>query len=521
MKVKDLSTDTIEQARKIYWNREMKWDDRMKQIIDLFGGVSERTARKWCAEKLNFKEKAQVASIEQIELAKTKVLNNDKNIFLVTSVQNASEINRKFLDNLKSYADFINAQLLIIPYIYHNRNNKLVDKKVGDMWFPKEVEEYLMLNRLDINENFSILGDVAVSPTAIMPLTNLESLTGRHSCCIGHPRVHMKSLPVFEDRPKIMFTTGTLSKPNFSNSKIGKISEFHSTYGALIIEKDGPEFYARQITAKNDGSFNDLYFNVNNDVVTRNKNIPAIIKGDLHYPFYDKNVYKESFDKLIPKIKPAKVFIHDLVDFKSINHHEANDYVQVFRNFKEGVGLLESEIEGAMNFLDKIKHLNLYIINSNHDRFLENFIINTDIRKASVNTLKYLEYAKIMLDGKAPKGVLAYLIEERFPNIKCLGRDESHLVKDIEVGCHGSDGIGGSKGSAIQFKSLNIKIITGHGHNVSRYDGSVQVGCNCLKRLGYNHSASSWVHSDVIIHNDGKIQTILYLGPNAEYTTLK
>ena len=174
-----------------------------------------------------------------------------------------------------------------------------------------------------------------------------------------------------------------------------------------------------------------------------------------------------------------------------------------------------------MEFLEKIKHLNIRIVNSNHDRFLESFIINSDIKRANINTLKYLEYAKVLLEGKAPKGLLAYIIEQRFPEIKCLGRDDSYMVKGVELACHGSDGISGSRGNAKQYKSLHIKVLTAHGHNVVRFDGSAQVGCNCLKRLGYNHSASSWVHGDIILHNDGKYQHILYLGPNSEYTILE
>jgi len=84
------------------------------------------------------------------------------------------------------------------------------------------------------------------------------------------------------------------------------------------------------------------------------------------------------------------------------------------------------------------------------------------------------------------------------------------------------DGVSGSRGNINQFKRLNTKIVTAHGHGVARYDGAVQVGCNCALRQGYNHSASDWVHSDVIIHkSDGKCQHILYIGPDAEFTTFK
>lgn len=521
MKFKELTQETIDKAKAIYWDRELPWDERMELLKNIFG-KSERTVRYWCSKRLDFKEKTDISlSTESLELAKIKELHDDKKIFLITSAQNASKINTKFLISLEAYAKKLNAQILVIPYMYHNPTNILATKEEGDMWYPKEIEGYLTLNRHNINKNFSILADVVISPTAIMPLTNLESMTGDHSCCVASPRIHMKSLPVFGDRPKLMFTTGTLSKPNFTRTKIGKISEFHSTYGALIVEKDGDEFYARQITAKDNGSFNDLWYHVDGECISRNENAAALIKGDTHFPFVNEKVHKMGFGDLVPRLNPSEIFLHDLIDFRSINHHEANNFVKVFRNQEDGLGSVEKEIEGAMLFLEKIKHLNIRIVNSNHDRFLESFIIDGDIKKAGMNTLQYLEYAKVLLEDKAPRGLLAYIIEKRFPEIKCFGRDDSYIIKGVELACHGSDGIGGSRGNAKQFKSLNIKVITAHGHNTSRYDGSAQVGCNCDKRLGYNHSASAWVHSDIILHNDGKFQHVFYLGPNSEYTTME
>ena len=56
MKFKDLTQEQIEYAQKVYSNKSISWDDRMKSLMDFFG-KSERTVRKWCSEKLNFKEK--------------------------------------------------------------------------------------------------------------------------------------------------------------------------------------------------------------------------------------------------------------------------------------------------------------------------------------------------------------------------------------------------------------------------------------------------------------------------------
>lgn len=46
MRFKDLTEEQIEQARNIYTDKELTWDERMKLLMDLFDR-SERTVRKW------------------------------------------------------------------------------------------------------------------------------------------------------------------------------------------------------------------------------------------------------------------------------------------------------------------------------------------------------------------------------------------------------------------------------------------------------------------------------------------
>ena len=70
MKFKDLTQEQIEYAQKVYSNKSMSWDDRMKSLVDFFG-KSERTVRKWCSEKLNFKERLEQEP-EVIKIAKEK-----------------------------------------------------------------------------------------------------------------------------------------------------------------------------------------------------------------------------------------------------------------------------------------------------------------------------------------------------------------------------------------------------------------------------------------------------------------
>ena len=61
MKFKDVTEKDKEYAYSIYSDKSLKWDERMTILTNFFNR-SERTVRKWCSEKFNFKEKVEKES---------------------------------------------------------------------------------------------------------------------------------------------------------------------------------------------------------------------------------------------------------------------------------------------------------------------------------------------------------------------------------------------------------------------------------------------------------------------------
>ena len=522
MKFSDLTDEQVNLAKKIYKDNSQPWDKRMRSLVDLLG-VSERTARKWCSDKDKFdlKETPDVES-EQYEAAKRRKIKKTATKFLITSAQSNTQVNSEFFENIEAYAKYHNAEIIVIPFRYKNPTS--IDSKIpeSDYWVD-EVAPYLVANRHNLNNNFSILGNVKIQPTATNPLSSIEALTINHSSIVGHPRVHLKVLPVLDsENPKIICSTGACTISNFSDSKSGAIGSFHHTLGFAIVEiKDREKFFIRQVTADKNGSFIDLYFNVKDGKVSRAKESLAVIKGDIHYGNHDEKVVNRSFKELIPKVNPKNIVLHDVFDGYSINHHEEHDFIKQYQKEITNKNSLKNEITNLFNWLDTIKKYNLIVVFSNHDDFLNRFIINSDVKKNIKNAMEYVEYAKILLENKAPKGLIAYLLNQKFKNIKCLGRNESCKIKDWEVGIHGMDGINGSRGSINQYRRLNCKLVTAHAHTAVRLDGALQVGTNTKLRMGYNNGVSNWTHSDVLITSNGKAQHIIYVGTEREFTTMK
>ena len=513
-------------AKKIYTDKELSWDDRMNLLVKFFG-KSERTVRKWCSEKLSFKEKVDVEP-EQYVKAKARVHDESKKRFIITWAQNNTPVHSGFLKNIEAYADYINADIHVIAGRYKNPTSIWSQNQQVEEKWDSNVVKYLDANRHDIHEFVSILSDIKIQPTAVNPMTGLQALSGVNSCIFGSPKVQLEMIPVLEGcKPKMMLTTGSITKKNYTDSKAGKTGDFHHTFGFVVVEiKDDEIFFVRQVTADDKtGNFSDLYFRVEGGLIKELDKLAAIVLGDVHYGHHDQKVL-DSTMTLMDKLIPKHVILHDVFDGNSISHHEMKDPFIQYGKEIAGTNDLEKEVEVMLNGLEAFeKYDNVVIVRSNHDDFLDRWLKNEDWKKQPTfkNSRLYMRYSDLLLEqyGKDPynvKGVIPSIINQKFPKFKTLGRSESYRVKNWELGQHGDIGSNGSRGSLLQFRRLNTKIVVGHYHSPGRKDGAIAVGTSTKLRVGYNNGASTWLQSHVIIHTDGRAQHINFV--NGEFTTL-
>jgi hypothetical protein len=555
MKFNELTEEDITHFTEVYKNKELSWDYRMNILMD-YTGKGERTVRKWSI-KLGLKERHDEQPEEYL-VAKARVFDNTKKRFIITWAQNNTPVHDRFLQNIKEYAKFIDADIHVIAGRYKNPTSVFTDKQY-DTW-EDSVLPYLDANRHDIHKYVSIMSDIKIQPTAINPMTSLHALSEENSCVFGAPKVQMEMIPVLEgQKPKIMLTSGACTESNYTDTKSGKHGEFHHTFGFVIVEiKDDDVFFARQVTANDDGDFTDLYNKVTfkgkrqpvvvkqgytqmfggeelerlldpliedrwvgDSTVTKMTKIAGIVFGDMHYGHHDNKVIDKTF-KLLEKLKPKHVILHDVFDGHSISHHERKDPFIQYQREMDGSNSLKYEVDNMLLNLKRFKKFsNVVIVRSNHDDFIDRWLKDVDWRKTATakNSLEYMEYASHILSGRAKQGVIPYLINMEFPKFNTLDRSSSYKVKSWEVGQHGDVGANGSRGSLLQFRKLNTKVIVGHYHSPGRRDGALAVGTSTHLRVGYNMGPSSWLQTHVIIHMDGKAQHINFI--DGEYTTFK
>lgn len=541
MKFDNLTEDNIEFIKKVYSSKELSWDERMAKLIEYLG-KSERTVRKWLV-KLGIKQKQQEDS-PQLKSARKKKINKKTDRYIITWAQNNTPVHEVFLRNIEAYASEIGAEIIIIAGRYKNPTSVFEDKEY-ETWHSRTMP-YLYAGTQSIHKHLIVVGDVKISPTAVTPMTSMEGFSGPESCIFGHPKIQMQMVPVLEDcPPKKMMTTGACTLPNYTDSKAGKKGEFHHMLGFVIVEiKNKNRFFTRQVTATDDGNFNDLIYNVKFDggnkkinivpgltflsdelegasIISRNKEIEAAILGDIHFGEHDQSVVDATLNVLFKKLKPKQVILHDVFDGYSISHHDEKDPFAQYHKEVDGKNDLNKEIELMLEGLAPFSKYNCVIVRSNHDDFLDRWLKRIDWRKASTmkNTLPYFKFSILLAERKAPKGIIPYVINEKYPNMITLGRSDSHRVYNWEVGQHGDVGASGSRGSANQFRRLNTKMIIAHSHSPNRKDGVIQVGTSTHLRVGYNIGPSSWLQSHAIIHSDGKAQQIDFIG--GEFSTFE
>ena len=523
MKFNELTDEQIQKAKEIYWDKNLTWDQRMKSLMDFFG-KSERTVRTWCSQKLKFKQNNFTTQAEQYIQAQKRVFDKTKKYYLFTWAQNNTPVHTRFFDNLVSYASFLDADIHVIPGRYKNPTSVFTDKNY-EAWDDR-VLPYLDATRNNINNNITLFGDIKIQPTATNPLSELQGLCYNTSCVFGSPKVHLQSIPVLQgNKPRIMMTTGACTVKNYTDSKNGKKGEFHHTYGAVIIEvKDSETVFFRQITAKDNGDFNDLYFNVSDGMVSSNNSIEAIIYGDIHAGEHDQELLDVTKTQILDKLTPNHIILHDVFSGISINPHETDPFIK-YGKMKNGNDDLRNEIMTLMDVLGQFKNYKkVVIVRSNHDDFLDRWLKNEDWKKQNtlVNSRLYMQFSDLLLeqyekDPRNVKGVIPTLINMSYPEYITLSLKDSYVVRGFELAMHGHLGVNGAKPSPEGFRKLNSKMISAHTHSTFRKDGLIVCGTSTKLRLNYTNGPSSWTQGHVIIDNYGKAQTIIFF--NGEFTT--
>jgi len=456
---------------------------------------------------------------EQYVEAKKRKLNKSK-YYIITCAQNNSKLNEEFWENIIAYSKFLKAEIHVTLNRYKNPTSTFDSSE--DKW-DNAIIPYSDAKRHLIHKKLELLSDIKIQPTASNPLSGMEGISGSASCIFGHPKMQMKVIPALEGyEPKMMFTTGSVTKSNYTDSKAGKKGEFHHVYGFVIVEiKDSETFFIRQVTALKNGSFTDLIHQVRDGKVTKINKVAYVNLGDKHLGSHCHIVEKKQIE-LLNYFKPSNTIVHDLFNGTSVNHHNEKDPIKKYALQLTGDNLIKREVNNMFDWASKWLKYNLVVISSNHNDWVDKYIKSMDWKKDVPNAVEYMRYAQILLSGNAKNGLIAYLLSEKFGSkIRTIGRNDKFCISGIELSQHGDVGPNGSRGNLSAFRKLSTKMDVMHTHTPARADGVMYGGTSSILRQDYITGASNHLPADIICHLDGKRQHIFYMGKSKEFTTFK
>lgn len=451
--------------------------------------------------------------------------------YVITAAQNATLVFKPFFDNLVQYCDEKKYELIVVPFRYRNPTSKWELRDKDYDWWDEKIIKYACSLRTNLSDTLTLLADIKIRPTAVNPLVGLEAHTGHMSGIVAHPQISLRVIPTPNYKlPKIMVTTGAVTKKNYSDSKAGKKGEFHHSFGACVVECPSAEvFHLRQINAMRDGSFMDLDWRVNSNGIEKNVPVEALIMGDSHIDFIDPDVVAATFtnkDSIVKKLKPKYLVWHDLLDSYSISHHHRKKPFTILAKHKFGRDNIGAEIKRACDFVDTHtpKDTKNIIVPSNHHDHLMRWIEETDWKTDPENAELYLETALEMAKSLKMTDTGASVIDpfilwaDRL--LKCrnrtllLTRDKPFMIRGIEVGMHGDVGPSGTRGSVVSLAKIGVKSIIGHLHTPNIRFGCYQVGTSTRLTLEYTRGPSSWLNTHCLIYANGKRSLINIIDGN-------
>lgn len=443
--------------------------------------------------------------------------------YLLTSAQNNTHVHEALWVNGLALAAHYDAELLVGTYTYNKAayGSKAVKRgtkkttDAQDLWYDPQVVEHVCDESVQLAPNLVWCGEQNILPTAEHPLSKMEAYNGRASNLVPHAKFAMQAVAgMAGEGTKHNYTTGTVTQRNYIQKKIGMLAEQYHGYGFLLVEVCGDgSWFVRQIQATEEGVLRDFDLRVEDGEVTAGNPVEAITWGDVHVRVVDPEVRELAWGKggMLDSLRPRVQLVHDILDQRARNHHEAKDPIAGFCKWKAEQDSVEAEIDECVEWLiceATRPWCDTVVVPSNHHEALERWVKDADWKKDPPNAEFYLQAALALLGGETD--LFTWAMRRAMPlewkqdsRVRFLSTDEPLVLAGVEVGQHGHMGINGARGNGKAFSRLGRPATTAHEHTAMIHLWNWVAGTSTKLRIGYNRGPSSWSHSHVVHYPEG------------------
>lgn len=326
--------------------------------------------------------------------------------WILTAAQDDTDAHPRFLTNLKAYAGFLNAALVVAGFTYQKIRH--TDRATLAGTYRPELQEYLRFDPLECGPVI-FFANINILPTASRPLTGMQTYSRGRDAVFPHAKVAYETVPQMPGAfvPSVM-TTGAVTLPNYIEKKAGQKAEFHHVLGATIVEIDAAgAAHCRQITATPDGSFQDLDRLVRDGQVSVGHRVEAVTYGDIHTPSVQDDVMEalwgRNADSMIEALRPRFQFLHDLLSFENWSRHVKDDALHHQLMAQKGMSEMLWHIRRGRDFLRQTERefCKTYVIAANHNDRLEQWCKAPSDRRDAENYRFWLECQLAMMNAIA------------------------------------------------------------------------------------------------------------------------
>lgn len=428
-------------------------------------------------------------------------------VFLFTSAVNDSPVHRKALATIKVWQGDRGGQLLVAPLRYKNPTSQQ-EGKHEYRWDPL-LAPYLFDGRMQVCKGLQFLADIKTQPTAVRPLSGLDTITGVECGIFPHTKYELDTVATRGgDLPKILQTTGCITKAVYSDTKAGKKGEFHHTMGAVLVEVEPSGiFHMRFIKFARDGSFIDLDKKYTPEGVKPAPRALAIRMGDVHAVERDEAAFRAA-QRQIDRLRPYHVILDDVLDFGTASHH--NGWFEKLLRRHQGRDDVAAELKETCWVIDQFHRpgQKVTLVSSNHHNHLLKWLADSRNGEDVQNAALYHSLKSKVITESLKKGDLVNPFELAAQELlqhpaRFISDRDSFVVGGIENCYHGHDGPNGARGNARAFAKIGAKVNLGHSHIAHVFDGAWQGGTMSRLDAAYLRGPSGWIHCNIITYASG------------------
>jgi hypothetical protein len=429
--------------------------------------------------------------------------------YLVTAIQYNAVVNKTLLRNMQLFADNHDVQKI---YLFVMPGKHKDETLLPTYLLDDERIEFISLGKegIKLNNNLKLF-DHKILASMVNPLTGMNlKLHREYSYILPSPKIRYESLPNTSSHARFLATTGALTYSNYKlhTAQGVRASLEHQMGFAYVKVKSNRLFDLVQVEALKNGNFHYLREHYKGGKV-HDDQPEALVWGDLHVGDTCPKAQAASIEQ-IEQLKPKRVFLHDVFNGHSVNHHERSNNLSKASLWRDKIHVLEEEVEQCLKELNylayKFPDVKFYVVESNHDLFLTRFIGTENFLEDGCNSVFACRmFVELSRGTKLPTLQLAtQLVGKVAQNVIFLDQDAEMRVKGKCLSIHGHNGVNGARGSGKSYSNYNLQIISGHEHSPRLHVNGMVVGTMTRLKLPYTKGPSSWGHANGLLYSSGK-----------------